>query len=199
MKPLAAALVLVLAIAACNDNNTPTEKDYANAPKFFPVANYIRDDIKSAGSEPIGVQYYFSSPQKKDSSYIGLDTMKQLAQQAFLVPEIEKENFERSFKETTFLDETTQMATLTYQSMDSTTIVKRVDVLLEPGTQADDVRTIYMEKMYNDGDTAVIQRMSWKRTWFKIITLKMLRDNPTTVETLMIGWDPSVDVKKMRD
>ena len=110
----------------------------------------------------------------------------------FLPRELDKETFERSFTESSFFDQTTESLTFTYQATEPASQLRRVDVLVTPSLQLDKIKSIYMEKAYNSGDTAINKKLYWKAgTSFQIITQRTLSQKPPEVQQLKVIWDPS--------
>jgi hypothetical protein len=97
-----------------------------------------------------------------DSGYIKPGEFHQLAQE-FLSPELKRESFEKTFSESSFFDNTTQYSSFLYSAIDKNLPVQRVDVLAKPEDVVyNKVKSIYMEKRYEKGDSSFIQKLYWK-------------------------------------
>lgn len=189
-------LPLAMVILSCNGPETgqdsPEKKEEKEAPKaYIPVTDYIRGEIKTLDSLPVGILKRIRAGNRSDSAYIQPAEFRQLAAE-FLPQELEKGKFEQSFTESSFFDQSTELLTFTYQASNTASAVKRVDVLISPSLQLDKVKSIYIEKDYQSGDTVFNKKMYWKAgTSFQVVTQKAVAGQPATPEQLKVIWDPS--------
>lgn len=193
-SPVIKVLILALAFNACQEaekQRSTEEKQETNETKaYIPVTDYIKTEIRALDSTPTGILKRINYKNGTDSVFINPDEFKQLAQ-AFLPPELDKGRFERSFTESSFIDQTTESLTFTYESVDNTSAIRRVDVLLAPSLEVDKIKSVYIEKMFAVGDTAVEQKMYWKAgESFQITTLKSVPGHSPDVHQLKVIWDP---------
>jgi hypothetical protein len=155
---------------------------------FFPVADYLRNEIRTVDSTPSAILKYTIQNNRTDSAFISAPLFDQLAQE-FLSPELDSPAFERSFSETSFADRTTNSVTFTYASLMNGQPLQRVDILLDPEAN-NRLKSIYMEKSFSAGDTLVSKKMLWKAGRnFLIITSKQLPGQAALVRQLKVVWD----------
>jgi hypothetical protein len=187
--------IISLFIGACRDsgNNQQAQakNDTAQAKKeYLPVMDYIRSEINTIDSLPVGILKRTNTGNKVDSAFITPKEFKQLAAQ-FLSEELKKENFEKSFSESSFPDQTTGLITFTYQATNPAMELKRIDVHISPSLQMDRIRSIYMEKVSSGTDTIVEKKMYWRSgTSFNIITQKTPAGKAASLDQLKVIWDP---------
>ncbi|HTQ27489.1 MAG TPA: hypothetical protein VMI35_05140, partial [Puia sp.] len=94
------------------------------------------------------------------------------------------------FTESSFIDQTTQSVTFTYSTADAGHILRRVDVLASPEQGFNKVKSIYMEKTINKGDSIVIKKMYWKaKRSFQIISILEAGNQPAVTSQLKVVWD----------
>jgi hypothetical protein len=193
------ALSAWLLVSACGNpaksphsNNSEADslagKDsMANA--FFPVGDYLRTEILHVDSLPVAITRFTVEEGRKDSAFISPPEFNKLAA-TFLLPEFGNGSFEKNYQESSFVDKTTRGATFTYSSADRTLPLKRVDVVTAPGRTSNQVRSIYLEKSFTAGDTAILQKMFWKAGRnFQIITQTTLHGKPLADKQLRVVWD----------
>jgi len=188
---------MAVLVSACGEGGQqqPAVKDTTTSatdtPKtYLPVTDYIRGEIRSLDSLPVGILKRVTNGKRSDSVFIQPAEFRQLASQ-FLSPELEKGRFEQSFAESSFFDQTTELLTFTYQATDPASTVRRVDVLISPSLQLDKVRSVYIEKAYTSGDTAVSSKMYWKAgASFQIATAKSVGQQLPAVQQVKVIWDP---------
>ena len=192
MKSLVIALlILTLAVVSCQEpEKKQSTAQTESATAYLPVSDLIRTEIMLVDSTPTGILRRITYKGKTDSAFIKPAEFDELAQ-AFLPQELEYERFQKSFKESSFMDQTTESIAFNYESIDSTSTVSRVDVLAAPSLELDKIKNVYIEKTYMSGDTTVQQKMTWKpKKSFQVITIKSLGSGAPDVHQLKVIWDP---------
>lgn len=185
------ALLSLFVISCGEPEQQPEKKDEKDTAKLFlPVTDYIRGEIKTIDSLPVGILKRVTAGNRADSAFIQQAEFRLLAAE-FLPDELEKGKFEQSFTESSFFDQSTELLTFTYEGTDPSVTVKRVDVLISPSLQLDKIKSIYMEKAYKSGDTSISKKMFWKAgSSFQVATEKSLAQKPPTLEQVKVIWDP---------
>ena len=194
---LVAALALVM--YACNESrDNPANENTAQSTAdstasddspYFPVTSYLKSEIAYVDSLPVGIMKYRTSGAKQDSSYIKLEEFHQLASE-FLAPELTDSMFRRSFNKTSMYDQSNSSGVFFYNTKDSATSVKRVDVVTGKGAVYDEVKSIYIEKETIAGTNAVTKKMYWKPGRnFQIITLTPDANGKLNSEQVKVVWD----------
>jgi hypothetical protein len=192
-------IVLATAISCKNKAVAPTGettgKDSAatidSTASFIPVADILRGDLTRTDSFAGGILRKITINGRLDSAFIKPAQFHQAAQ-AFLIPELDFNNFRQSFQETSFMDETTELLQFMYTPKDqSTSSIRNLTAYISTTAPGSNVSRIYMERSWSSGDTLVQQKLTWKlRQYFYIITIKQpQKGNPlTSIEKLI--WDP---------
>ena len=171
---------------AAGDSTAVTDSNIT----YIPVANLIRAELKYIDSFAGGVLKKTTINGKNDSSFIKPAQLHQEAQ-AFLLPELEPEAFRKSFKETSFMDETTGFLQFIYTPTGSTPSLHSVIVYVDPTSTKNDVSRIYMEKEWSAGDTLVRQKLTWKmKQYFYIITIREPQSGTPVTSIEKLIWDP---------
>jgi hypothetical protein len=196
MKFLAIAAFMTVLICSChepdqqqatNENTTP-KTDTTKA--YIPVNDYLRGEMRTIDSLPVGILKRLTIGNKTDSGFIQPAEFRQLSAQ-FLTPELEKGKFEQTFTESSFFDQSTELLTFTYASTDPASTVRRVDVLISPSLALDKVKSIYIEKAWKSNDTAINSKLYWKSgTSFQVVTEKLAAQQLLPLEQLKVIWDP---------
>jgi hypothetical protein len=192
-------LLAMLFTGACSEPQQPAAETKAEQKEekkaYLPVSDYLQSEIRKVDSSVTGILMRKSETHiNYDSVFITNQQFHALAQD-FFAPELARESFERSFKETSFFDETTESFTFTYEATDSAVSVRRVDVLIAPSMELDKIKTIYIEKKYASGDTAITKKMIWNAgSDFSIVTIKAVQKTPdrhwSNVHQAKVIWDP---------
>lgn len=173
MKIIISLLACSLFFYSCNDSGksevvTP-HKDTAAPQKFFPVTAYLKGElfnIKKSGINPLK---YTIINDRTDSVWLKIEELDTVLQE-FFQPEIDSANLISLFTEKSFMDQSIDAITFTY---DPTTILpdsmklKHWDVYIDP--KSSKVKRIYMVK---DVDANKILQLTWiSNQWCKIVSI----------------------------
>jgi len=185
---------LLLLATACHQKN-PAGQTTAGAAdttkkNFFPVADYIRGEIRYVDSTPLAIfKYTTQGQQRTDSSLIDQAAFNGLAQE-FISPDMGWDKLEKEYSEKSFMDETTGSMTFLYSTANRSLPLQRVDVLATPGASLDKIKSIYLERSFSSGDTIVQKKMYWKaRQSFLIVTSLQLPGKEALFSQLKVVWD----------
>jgi len=167
-------------------SNTPPDTTKKN---YLPVEDYLKSEIAAVDSFPFKLMWYQIKQGKTDSGIITTPVFDQIASE-FLLPDLDSSRFEKNFEENSFVDRTTNLVSFTYSTRDTGNGLKRVDVLVAPGTGADKLYSIYMEAITGSSDSTQISKLSWKAGRnFSILHIKKPRNGPETISKTLVVWD----------
>jgi hypothetical protein len=193
-------IVLAVAVSCKNKAVQPGEDTTAKdstaaadsaASTFIPVADIIRSDLKQIDSFAGGILKKTTINGKQDSAFIKPAQLRQAAQ-AFLIPELEPDNFRQSFQENSFMDETTGLLQFMYTPKDqSTSSIRSLIAYVSTGSTGNSINRIYLEREWSAGDTLVQQKLTWRlRQYFYIITIRQPQKGATSTSIEKLIWDP---------
>lgn len=190
--------ILLAGLFSCNQSATtnPTVLNESlpdtTTHNFFPVADYIAGQIKLIDSLQLPISKKITIGKKE--SLVAAD-YRDLVEQAgyFQNPDFTKPGIRESYKETSFADQSIPSVTFNYTTSDTAAAFQRVDVIINPDpVKADQVRSIYMEKNTQAGDTMILQKMYWKADkHMLIITEKRLGNQTLPIQQVKLTWDPT--------
>lgn len=171
MKLSLVTFIALLAFA-CSDNNgngssTGNTDDSlalsmaedSAAEKFFPVLDFMKSEIRSVDSLPVGIKVYITQGEKKDSGYLKPEEFHQLADE-FLSPELEREQFKKSYTESSFYDRSTKTSTFHYESIKPDATIRRIDIITSATDTYDKVTSLYFEK--KNSQDRFLKKLIWK-------------------------------------
>lgn len=186
-------IAIAFVAAACNSNKTEEKTaavEKTDSPKnYLPVLDLIREDIKRVDSFAGAILVKSSIDSKKDSSYTDLAAFNKTAAD-FLPAELEIAAFQENYKESSFVDESSQVVNFMYTANDANATVQKVVLYIPPSLGTDKVNRVYMEKVFRNGDTLVNQKLTWKmRSYFIIAESRQTPDGKSTVSTRKAIWD----------
>lgn len=205
MKNLFVALFVIIAMAACrNRSGAPAEQpsnstvdsvaETGDSIKqgYLPVADLVKGDIRQVDSFAGGILQRNMIGKKKDSAYIQPAQFHRLAQN-FLSAEFDSTGFQHAFSENSFMDESTGLLNFIYTPRKPSMPLRKVVVYISPGLATDQVNRLYMEKEWNDNDTAVSQKLTWKfKAYFMIVTIKQPRQGAVITNITQVIWRPDL-------
>lgn len=165
--------------AAAGDTTVKTQSPY------FPVYDFLSNEIEYVDSTPVGIMKYTTIGTVKDSGYIPLEEFHQLVSE-FQLPEISDSSLKDKFNETSFVDKSNGNATFFYKPRDTSTIIKRIDVVTARGEVYDEVKSLYLEKNVRSPDGIAVKKLIWKpKRNFQLITVRPSGKN----ELVKVVWD----------
>lgn len=194
------ALLMILFLSACKDNNSQSAGNDPAADKdstlnkdsstvYLPIIDLIRQDIRRVDSFAGGILKKTTINGKKDSLFIKPAAFHQAAA-AFLMPELETSTFRQAFTENSLADESTGLLQFIYTPKDPATSLRNVVAYITPSSSGDQVSRFYLEKEWAAGDTTIQQKLTWKTNqYFYIVTIRQPKQGPpiTSIEKLI--WD----------
>ncbi len=157
--------------------------------QYFPVVNFIKGEIVSVDSLPVGIKKYTGNNKSK-FVYIKSDEFHRLASE-FTPPGLQDSTFfTENYKENTFFDPASGAGTFMYTAKNNSLPVQRIDVITMPGDAYDKVKSIYIQKNYSSGDTVFIRKLSWTpQQRFQIITVMTKGSGTPKTEITNVVWD----------
>jgi hypothetical protein len=185
-------LTIVLFLFSCNNQGetetVAAEKKAAEKQMFFPVTSYLKGEIyniKKSGINPIK---YTTVNNHTDSVWLKVEELD-AAFQEFLYPEIDSLNLITLFTEKSFLDQSINAITLTYDAsvqLPDTMKLKHWDVYIDP--DANTIKRVYMVKEISK--TRSLQLTWVNNQWCKITTIVTDENGISKIEKEeKITWD----------
>ena len=195
-RPFLLSAAIALFLWSCGENNraadsvpdstTTTADTTANVESpYFPVYDFLSNEVEYVDSTPVGIMKYRTIGKVKDSGYISLEEFHKLVSE-FQTPEMNDSVFKNKFRETSFADKSNGTATFYYKSSDTGTQIKRVDIVTVKGEIYDEVKSMYIEKNFQHGDSLIVKKLFWKpKRHFQIITIRPAGKD----ELIKVVWD----------
>jgi hypothetical protein len=190
MKYFLIILIGAVFFSNCKDQKpTTTALEQTEKKSYFPVVDFLKGQIHYVDSLPTAILKIVTENNKPDSSYIKRDEFDKLAQD-FILPDLQQDIFEKNFKESSFIDQTTQSATFNYISTDSKLSLQRVDVLATPDELNSKVKSIFLQQTLNKNDTIIVKKLYWQTNkHFQIATIIQAPNQPKKIKQLQLTWD----------
>ncbi len=168
MKSIFPVAAFILVLLSCN-NASETKTEPVEEQKFFPVTSFLKGEIyniKKAGVNPLK---YTTVNNHTDSAWLKIEEIENAVKE-FLHPEIDSANLTSLFTEKSFLDQSINAVTFTYEPsapLPDTMKLVRWDVYIDP--KANNVKRIYMVKEISK---STLLQLTWvTNKWCKIISI----------------------------
>lgn len=189
-------VITAFTLFACGDDNpvpapTPPATDTSTTAnqQYFPVIDFLRTEIATVDSLPVALMQYRSSAKSNDSGYIKPEQFHAIVDE-FVPANLTDTVFKKDFKEASFLDKATGGATFFYNTDNSQQDIKRIDVVTEKTDTYDKVKSIYIEKINDKGDSTIVKKLHWKpgRNFQLVKQVSKGSGDPET-ELIKVVWD----------
>lgn len=173
MKIVIYLLACSFLIHSCNDSGKPTKNpfgtDTLGKQNFFPLTDFIKGEIFNIKELGINPLKYTIVNGHTDSVWIKIEELD-AALQEFLQPKIDSTNLITLFTEKSFLDQSINAITLTYEPIDilpDTMQLKRWDIYIDP--KSNKVKRIFIVK---EPDSSHTKQLTWViNQWCKIVSI----------------------------
>lgn len=192
IRPIVTGIVTLILFSCGSPENAAQEEASKAEAAYFPVNDYISSQIKKVDSLQLPVTRYYSGSDSKDTVALSLEDFRAQAT-PFLQEDISLEPLKSKYQESSFADQSIPSITFTYHTKDSSLPIKRVDVVLKPDpVMTDQVKSVYIEKVYQKGDTLVNEKLFWKADhYYQVIQTRQVKENHPTMSQLKVVWDPT--------
>ena len=186
------SLSYIILLLSCNSKKqTVVESRISEEKKsFFPVTDFIRGQLSELDSLQVTPLKLISFGGKTDSVWIKREDIRKFAS-PFLTPVIDTVNLNFLFEEKSFLDQTINAFTFSYDPigpLPDTIRLRRWDVYVDPQKQL--IKRIYLVKEEkNEGKVKTIQLTWLPGLWAKITTIPEGTDDPKLVKEEKVIWN----------
>lgn len=193
MKIILPLSFFAIVLFSCNNAQqavtVATEKEAVPKPQsFFPVTSYLKGEIYNLKKSGVNPLKFTTVNNHTDSAWLKIEDLD-AAVQEFLQPEIDSANLITLFNEKSFLDQSINAITLTYDPsvpLPDTMQLKHWDVYINPETNK--VKRIYMVKEISKNKTL---QLTWvNNKWCKILSIVTDENGVSKIEKEdRLTWD----------
>lgn len=189
MKLLYAFLVFTnfFFVVGCQVNSNKNTQTKADTINFFPIRDFILEDIKDVSNTPYSIQRISIQNNIRDSSILDNSQFKQLAN-IFLERDSIISVNKNFYLESTFHDLTTKSYSFTYTSNNPNVQTKNIIVLVDD--ENNKLKNIFIQSIITKSDTTFFENLSWnyKRNFQITNTIKVKQGS--SIETrILVKWN----------
>lgn len=181
-------LIIGVLFSCKNGNNQKKTVDSIKSEPYYPVVQYIQDQIKYVDTTPLAIEKITLVNNKQiDSIIIDRNSFHELAQE-FLKPDLNNSSIKPLFEENKYHDLTINSLTFSYSSLDSAQPLQQLDVLLDPETQK--VKNVLFRKILHHRDTVITLNGLWKNNMnFQLNYLIQPPNDSFQSKQIKVIWD----------
>lgn len=197
IRSILISIALISIFSSCDNNQAPDAVTPENVVKddtikraFIPVTDFIKGQLHEINSMPVSPLRIVTRAGKSDSTWLKNTDIQNFAT-AFLNPVIDSAHMAAYFTERSFLDQTVNAFTFTYEpvgKLPDSMQLSKWDLYIDPQTEK--IRRIYMVKILEENGQQVQQQLTWKTgTSMKIVNIKELPGKKAEIEEQEIIWN----------
>ena len=195
MNKLLFILFFIVLFSACKNR-----KKNENAPEFFPVASFLKGQVKNVDTSLYRIIKIETVDGRSDTSYIRREEFGKVAGDFTRLPDIGSDKYYDDYDETQMYDDALESFILTYTTKEEDNEVQRADVMLGRGNEegTNDVKNIIVRTVENKGQTSIEKSMVWYVDQkFIIVTKTYTKDKPEKINKVEVIWNDSRVFSKM--
>lgn len=189
-------IIVVLFSASCRNQTTSvsdensfiSKADTLPSEPYYPITQYIRDQIAYVDTTPLAIEKItFVNSKKIDSVIIDRQEFHQLAEE-FLKPDLNDKYVKSLYTESSYNDLTLNSLAFNYTAKDPALELQQADVLLNP--ENNKVKNIIFKKIRNNKDTSVRMNGLWKHNMnFQINYILQPVNGIQQTKQIEVIWD----------
>ena len=183
--------LLTLLPFAFSCQNSSNEEEATDTEPYFPIKSYIQSQIAHVDTSVYGIRRIETQNNRSDTTFIRREDFKEQAKDFLEIPDITKKKWKNDYKEEKTFDEGLQLATISYWPKEEDAEIRRQEVIIKPNAaEGDQVQTIYIERLFEEGSSTIQQKMLWEvNKWFRIVTITQKPNQPEQIRTLQVIWN----------
>jgi len=161
MKPLIIACVVCMMAAACSNSKEDTKNLVAttDTTSFYPLASYIKDQVKYFDSTGVKFSVVTTEGAIKDSITSQLAAIMPMIQ-SFMEADISDSVQKINYKESVFRDAGTASLNINYTPRNTSVPIRNIDILMDDQTSL--IKRLFIRKQFRTKDTTSTEQLSWK-------------------------------------
>lgn len=166
------------------------KEEASDAEPYFPIKSYIESQIAHVDTSLYTIQRIETQNNQSDTTVIRREDFKEQAKDFLEIPDLTKNKWKDDFREEKRFDEDLQSAIISYWPKEEDAEVRRQEVIIKPNAaEGDQVKTIFIDRAFEDGSSTVQQRLLWEvNKWFRITTITQKPNQPEQIKTVQVIW-----------
>ena len=161
MRPLNLACIVCMMAAACSNSKEDTKNLVAttDTTSFYPLASYIKDQVKYFDSLGVRFSVVTTEGATKDSITTQVAAIMPMIQ-SFIDADISDSIQKINYKESVFRDAGTASLNINYTPINTSVSIRNIDILMNDQTSL--IKRLFIRKIFRTNDTTSTEQLSWK-------------------------------------
>ncbi len=185
MKKWYLPLIASLLILACKN------KDDKEKENFVSLVSFINGQVKDVDTSVYTIlKIDFVDSTAPDTSYVPREEFRTLARDFLELPDVASKKYRNNYREETRYEDQLGRVIITYlPEKAENAVIQRQEMLIAPDDQGGKVKTIIVDYLLNQGDSAVTKRMLWQVDQsFQVTTISQKTGQPENIRTTKVTW-----------
>ena len=159
---------------------------------FLPAIPFIQNDIRKVDTSFYSIQKItWQDNLSPDTVFVKREEFRGLAIDFLQLPDITEKKYKNRFTGEKFFDQSLNAVIFTYKPIEpDKEEIQKQEILVTPGLNGDQVKTIIVDWVIDHTDSTVIKRMLWQiDKSFQVTTTIQKLDFPDQNHTLKVVWN----------
>ena len=168
---------------------TSKQKSEEEENSFFPVVSFLKSQVAHVDTSFYRIVKVEQENGRSDTSYLKREEFKIYAKEFTSIPDISSDDLKDEYAETKLYDEALERVVLSYTPKENDAEIQRQDITILPDNAESKVETIYIDQLYEEGDSIVQKKMLWRMDKkFQITTSVSKSGQPERLKTVQVSW-----------
>jgi hypothetical protein len=172
-------------LSSCGEKPAKNGAGVIDEKLFYPVFTFVNRELNSIDSMDVALFTYRKKVQREDTTIMEKAEFRRYVESVF-TPEMLAEPSKYAFERRIFMDETIGRVTISMDAGDPATSVRRMDMLLDPETDA--IRSIYLESTKVEGTRTIQRKLTWTAGQQLSEGIVELNGDDTLTSRMRISW-----------
>ncbi len=183
------SLIIFVLVSCSQKTQTPAVLPPEHKAEFFPVSEFFLGELNTLDSLPVTPLKITTIKNHLDSQWIKKNEVYHEAHD-FFEPVIDSAHQAANFTERSFLDQTINLYTLSYEpkkKLPAGLNLKRWDVYIDPKTEK--ISRVYIVKKFIEKEGSITKHLTWiAGTSFTITTIAEFKSQNPVIQEEKVVW-----------
>lgn len=185
LRSLLSFCLLSVILSSCGEEPAKNGVAVIDEKLFYPVFTFINRELSWIDSMDVALFTYRNIGEREDTTIMEKAEFRRYVESVF-TPEMLAEPSKYAFERRIFMDETIGRVTISMDARDPAASVRRLDMLLDPETDA--IRSIYLESTKVEGPRTIRRKLTWTAGQQLSEGIVEQQGDETQTSRLRINW-----------
>lgn len=167
------------------------EKDKNKDEQFISTVSIIKGQVNHIDTSLYQVTMFASAEGQTDTTYLRREEVREIAKSFLDLPDISVKELNGKYTHESIIDEGQNALTITSTANDSLLeIQKQIIIVGLDDLASGNVKSIYIERLKNDKDSTLEQKLFWEiDRFFRIANIIQKENQPEKISTVRVTWE----------